>query len=103
MVSLCHIQCYALLKCTHSSCLSYSAGFCSDPVNIDNGVVAFTGNSIGDTATYTCNSGFELIGFETTTCSPVPDTNIAFFFPQPPFCRREYCMRVAAQLMYHMH
>ena len=62
---------------------------CSDPVGIANGMVTFTGNSVGDTATYTCNSGFELIGSATATCIQV-NGNSAAFSPVPPVCRREY-------------
>ena len=64
------------------------AALCSDPAVIDNGMVTFTGNSIGDTATYSCDSGFELDGGATTTCTVV-DANSAGFSPQPPVCRRE--------------
>ena len=67
---------------------SCSAALCTDPVNIVNGMVTFTGNSIGDAATYTCNSGFELIGDATTTCTQV-DASSATFQPAVPFCRRE--------------
>ena len=52
-------------------------------------MVTFTGNSIGDTATYTCDLGFELIGPATATCTAV-DANSAEFSPPPPVCRREY-------------
>ena len=76
----------------HNSLPSFSAALCFDPVGIDNGLEAFTGNSVGDTATYTCNSGFELIGNVTTTCTQV-DANSAVFQPAPPFCRREYSNR----------
>jgi len=51
-------------------------------------MTSFTGNSVNDTATYTCNSGFELIGDATTTCTQV-DANFAVFSPQVQFCRRE--------------
>ena len=68
---------------------SYSVALCPDPVNIDNGMVTFTGNSVADTATYTCDSGFELIGGDTTTCTQV-DTNSAAFQPALPFCQHEY-------------
>ena len=51
-------------------------------------MVAFTGNSVGDTATYTCNPGFELIGGATTTCTQV-DANSAVFPTAQQFCRRE--------------
>ena len=62
---------------------------CPDLVNIVNGALTFTGNSVGDTATYTCNSGFELIGNASVTCTQV-DANIAAFSPAAPVCRREY-------------
>ena len=51
-------------------------------------MVTFTGNSAGDTATYTCDPGFELIGVATMTCTLV-DANSAVFQPGPPSCRRE--------------
>ena len=66
---------------------------CSDPVNIGNGMVTFTGNSVGDTATYSCDSGFELLGELATTCTLV-DGNFAAFSPEQPFCIREYHMNV---------
>ena len=65
------------------------AALCSKPVDIDNGMVMFTTTSIGDTATYSCNSGFELDGGATTTCSAAVDSNPPEFSPQPPVCRRE--------------
>ena len=83
------IQYIALNLVIHGLHLSFSTALCSDPVDIDNGSVAFTGNSVGDTASYTCNSGFELIGNVITTCTQV-DANSAVFQPAPPFCRREY-------------
>ena len=66
-----------------------TALLCPDPADIMNGTVTFTGNSsVGDAATYTCNSAFELIGTATTTCTQV-DENSAAFLPVPPVCRRE--------------
>ena len=65
------------------------AALCSDPVDILNGIITFTGNSVGDTATYTCNLGFELIGEATTTCSQMEPYSAAFS-PSSPSCRREY-------------
>jgi len=52
-------------------------------------MVTFTGNSVGNTATYTCDPDFDLIGGATTTCTQV-DVNTAVFLPAPPLCRREY-------------
>ena len=37
----------------------------SDP---ENGACTTTGTGVGDTATYTCNSGFEISGSDTRTC-----------------------------------
>ena len=54
-------------------------------------MMIFFGNSVGDTATYSCNSGFELIGGDTTTCIQV-DANSTAFTPAAPECRRESCM-----------
>ncbi len=71
---------------SHEYC---SAALCQDPVDIDSGVVTFNGTSVGDMVTYTCNSGFELIGDAITTCTLV-DMDSAEFQPAPPSCRREY-------------
>ena len=69
---------------------SFSAALCPDLVDIVNGfVVSFTGNSVGDNATYACDPGFELIGDPTTTCTQVA-VDTAEFSPAPPVCRREY-------------
>ena len=68
---------------------------CSDPAGIMNGMVTVTGNSAGDTATYACNSGFELIGNPTMTCTAAADGNSATFpAVPPPECRREYFMNI---------
>ena len=67
---------------------------CSDPVGIDNGMVTITGNSVGDIATYTCDSGFELIGDMIMTCAQVDVNSAAFQLQELPSCRREYCMNV---------
>ena len=83
----------------HSSYLSCSVALCPAPVNFDNGMVTFTGASIGDTATYSCDSGFELVGVATTTCTQ-ENANSAAFLPQPPVCRREYCMSVTRVAIY---
>ena len=66
-----------------------AVALCNDPVDIDNGVVTFTGNTVGDTANYTCDSGFELTGDANTTCTLV-DVTSAEFQPAPPSCRREF-------------
>ena len=75
-----------MFSLNHSFC---SAALCPDPVDIEYGMVTFTGNSIDDSATYTCDPGFELIGNATTTCTLV-DASSTAFLSVPPFCRREY-------------
>ena len=70
---------------------SCSAALCPDPRNISNGIVTFTNNSVNGTATYSCNSGFELIGEATTTCT-VMNMNSATFQPVPPSCRGEHVL-----------
>ena len=74
---------------------SCSAGLppCEDPVDIDNGTVTFNGTLVGEMATYTCDSGFELVGDATTTCTLV-DMDSAEFQPAPPSCRREYTKNI---------
>ena len=63
-------------------------------------MVTFTGNSVGDTATYTCNSGFELIGDAMATCTAAMDGNSASFQPAAPVCRREFCINTTRILVY---
>ena len=74
------------------TCTFFSAALCLDPPAIVNGMSTFTGNSVGDTATYSCNTGFELIGDLTTMCTQIDATSAAFPAVPPPECRREYFM-----------
>ena len=60
-------------------------------------MVTFSGNSVDDAVNYTCNSGFELVGNATATCTQV-DVNSAAFSPVPPVCMREYCMNIATTI-----
>ena len=64
------------------------AALCPDPTDPVNGMVTFTGNSVSDTATYSCTVGFELVGSTTATCIQ-EDVNSAAFLPAPPVCRRK--------------
>ena len=68
---------------------SRSTALCPDLLDIVNGTVTLTGNSVGDTATYTCDPGFEIDGNTSVMCTQV-DVNSAAFFPAAPVCRREY-------------
>ena len=65
--------------------LSILTALCPDQSNPANGVVSQSGNSEGDTATYTCNDGYELVGSETLNCQS--DGN---WDDVPPVCRREF-------------
>ena len=49
-----------------------------------NGEVSFSGNDAGDTATYTCDSRFDLVGEGLATCTAADGT--ASFQPGPPTC-----------------
>ena len=80
----------------HSSLISCTAALCDDPPEIINGMVTFTGNSVGDTATYTCNLGFEMIGINTTTCIQVNVNSATYPSIPPPECRREYRFHLVA-------
>ena len=57
---------------------------CPDLDDIPNGAVMMTGNSVDDTATYTCDMGYELVGVMTVTCQ----SNGMWDNP-PPVCRRK--------------
>ena len=90
--SYCSDLCLYLLGSILTSALfhlSCSAALCDDPLGIDHGMVTFTGNSVDDTATYSCDPGFELIGDVVETCTQVNES-FAAFSPELPVCRREY-------------
>ena len=63
---------------------------CPVPVAPADGGVSYTGVDIGDTATYTCDYGFKLIGKGTATCIAVTESNTAIFQPVPPTCQCTY-------------
>ena len=69
-------------------CMFFYIALCSSPSSPGNGRVTSTGNSVGNTATYSCNSGFELIGSRVATCRQAG--NSASFSPAPPVCRCKY-------------
>ena len=47
-------------------------------------MVSLTGTSIGDTATYTCDDGYELVGVQVLNCQ-----SNGMWDNSPPICRRE--------------
>ena len=57
--------------------------------------------TVGSNATYTCNSGFELIGDAVTTCTEL-SRDMLEFQPAPPFCRREYKCKLPGVVMCHL-
>ena len=66
-------------------CYIFALGItCPDLENPANGAVTVNGMNPGDTATYTCNSGYELEGAETLTCG-----SDGMWSPDPPVCTRE--------------
>ena len=56
-------------------------------------MVVMAGNSVGNTATYSCNSGFDLVGAQTVTCqadrtwSDSPPTCEPIGMKSPLYCR----------------
>ena len=56
-------------------------------VNPANGVVIVTGNSVGDTAIYSCDANFELLGRRTLICG-----DDGQWSREQPVCIRKYSM-----------
>ena len=81
------------------------AALCFELTAPTNGGVTSTGISIGDTATYTCDVGFELVGTATATCTAAVDGNSAGYTPAAPTCRRRcflhmlICMYIMSTLL----
>ena len=55
--------------------------------------MTFTGNSVDDTATYSCIMSFELVGSTNATCTQM-NMNTATFSPVPPVCRRKWSIHM---------
>ena len=69
-------------------CIScYPAAQCEQLPDIQFGSVSQTGVAVGDTATYTCDPGFDLVGSPTRTCTQIINGGVTFN-GQEPFCRR---------------
>ena len=60
-----------------------SAALCSELISPINGKVTWTGLTSGSTATYTCDSGYELDGYQNRTCR-ITGTWTRY----TPYCRR---------------
>ena len=89
LVKYCHVTiilltCHPYIPFHFMEMIFLLVGLCpvlSDPAN---GMVTMTGNSVGDTATYTCDDGYELIGSMTVTCM-----DDGAWSDGPPMCRRK--------------
>ena len=67
--------------------VSLLLALCPDQDNPANGVVSQSGNSEGDTATFVCNDGYELVGAPVLTCQ-----NDGTWDENPPVCKRRFCI-----------
>ena len=63
-----HTYTHTMLHFIQQNDVSLLSGGCPTLPPIDNGDVVVSGLSTGDTATYTCNSGYQLEGEPTRTC-----------------------------------
>ena len=63
---------------------SYIVSNCDDLQSPNNGSIKLTGTSFGDTATYSCDMGFMLLGESTRTCEAG-----SFWSGVVPFCSRK--------------
>ena len=59
----------------------------------ESGNVSVTGHSIGDTAIYSCNDGYDLVGTPERTCERVADDR-AGWSGMAPFCQRRFLLYV---------
>ena len=80
-------SCFASFLPSFLSLLSFSpvCRECPELSHPENGMVTWTGLAPGDTATYTCDEGFELNGAETRTCQ-----GNETWSGVPPTCKRKY-------------
>ena len=68
--------------------VSVHAGGCGDPGAVSDGVIpTVSGTAVGDTVTYTCQSGYTLSGNSTRTCQPNGSWS-----DNAPKCISKYCI-----------
>lgn len=79
-------------------CLSVSSGGCQPLPEIENGAIVVSGLSTGDTATYSCNDGFHLVGDPTRTC-----TVDRVWSPDAPLCRGTVYMYIILYIILYMY
>ena len=77
------------LKMQSQHCLLVDSqlALCPDLDDPSNGTVSLSGASVGDTATYVCNSGFMLVGVSVLTCK-----DDGTWTSPPPVCHSLICM-----------
>ena len=64
--------------------MSLLLALCPDKDYPANGMVSQSGNSVGDTATFVCNDGYELVGSPVLTCQ-----DNGTWDNSPAVCKRE--------------
>ena len=69
--------------------MPFSTAICSELNNPAFGTVSLTGRTIGSTATYMCNPGYNLVGNVTRTCEQLA-VDTADWSDAPPTCQRMY-------------
>ena len=88
-----HISKAHISHTQHSVLYFLSTAECPDLPDHANGMVVMAGNSVGDTATYICDPGFELVGVQTPnsqadgTWSDNPPTCKPIGMKSPLYCR----------------
>lgn len=80
----------SIVLCKFSNIFIVATALCSVPSNITNGEVIYDGLYEGSTATYSCKSGFDLVGVATATCTVVDESTTEFLpHPSPLKCQRK--------------
>ena len=69
--------------------MSFFTAICPEPDNPAFGSVTWTGRSVGSNVTYTCDSGYNLVGSMTGVCELL-DVGIADWSAEAPICERTY-------------
>ena len=60
---------------------------CGNLTNPTNGQVSYTaGTTLGQTATYSCNTGYNLVGNSTRTCLAIQECGLEVYLPVKVCC-----------------
>ena len=65
--------------------IAISSAFCGHPGLLENGYIEGSSYSSGDRITFSCKTGYKLIGRNSNTC----DQRTAKWLPRKPECRRK--------------